>query len=41
VSRQWEFVIAAYTVTWVTLTAYAAYVWRRWRRAQREAGGVP
>ena len=37
-SNEWDFVIAAYAVTWVVLVGYAAYVARRWSRARRDAG---
>jgi len=39
VSNQWQFVVAAYGVTWVVLIAYTAYVARRWRRARAELEG--
>jgi CcmD family protein len=39
VSNEWDFVIAAYSVTWVVLIGYAVYVSRRWGRAQQEASG--
>ena len=38
-SDQWDFVIAAFAVTWVVLIGYAAYVSRRLSRARRAAGG--
>jgi CcmD family protein len=39
VSNQWEWVIAAYGITWVVLIAYATYLSRRWRRARHAAEG--
>ncbi len=36
---QWDFVIAAYAVTWVVLIGYATYVSRRLGRARRAAEG--
>ena len=32
----WTFVIAAYSLTWVVLAAYAAYTLGRARRAERD-----
>lgn len=34
---EWNFVIAAYALTWVTVVGYAVYVARRLRRAADEA----
>ena len=31
----WNFIVAAYALTWVTLAGFAVYVWRRARRAER------
>jgi hypothetical protein len=39
VSSEWRFVVAAYTVTWVVLIGYAAYVELQWRRARAPEGG--
>jgi CcmD family protein len=36
VSNQWQFVIAAYAITWAVLIGYVTYLTRRYRRAQRE-----
>ena len=36
-SNQWAFVVAAYSVTWAVLIAYATYVEVRWRRARAGA----
>lgn len=44
---EWNYVVAAYALTWVTLAGFAAYVWRRARRAERayevtvNSGGRP
>jgi hypothetical protein len=32
---EWNFIVASYALTWVTLAAFAGYVWRRARRAER------
>jgi heme exporter protein CcmD len=32
---EWNFVVAAYALTWVTLAGFAVYVWRRARQAER------
>ena len=31
--REWKFVIAAYTITWIVFGSYAYYLARRGRRA--------
>jgi hypothetical protein len=38
-SSEWRFVVAAYTVTWVVLIGYAAYVELRWLRIRRAPEG--
>ena len=38
-SDQWRFVVAAYTITWIVLIGYAAYVELQWRRARKAANG--
>lgn len=32
---EWNFIIAAYALAWLTVATYAVYVWRRVRRAER------
>ena len=39
VPNEWDFVIAAYAVTWAVLIGYGTYVTRRWRRARRDGEG--
>jgi len=39
VSDGWQFVVAAYAITWTVLVGYAIYVARGWRRARRDADG--
>jgi CcmD family protein len=39
VSNEWDFVIAAYAVTWLVLIGYATYVAQRLRRAARAIEG--
>jgi hypothetical protein len=41
VSSEWRFVVAAYTITWVVLIGYAAYVELQWRRVRNAAEGGP
>jgi threonine/homoserine/homoserine lactone efflux protein len=36
-----QFVIAAYTVTWVLQLAYLAYLGAKWRAEKRKAGSGP
>ncbi len=38
-SSEWRFVVAAYTVTWVVLIGYAAYVELQLRRIRRAPEG--
>jgi CcmD family protein len=41
VSNEWQFVVAAYAITWVVLIGYAFYAELRWRRArQAHDGGI-
>ena len=39
-NNEWDFVVAAYAITWIVLIGYATYVSRRWSRAQRAVGGT-
>ena len=32
---EWNYIGASYALTWVTLAAFAVYVWRRARQAER------
>lgn len=37
---EWNYIIAAYTLAWITVIGYAGYVWRRARRAERALAEV-
>ena len=32
---EWNYIVAAYALTWVTLGGFATYVWLRARQAER------
>jgi hypothetical protein len=37
---EWNFIIAAYALAWVTILTYGAHVWRRVRRAERALADI-
>jgi hypothetical protein len=37
--NEWEFVVAAYAITWAVLIGYAVVVELRWRRVRHAADG--
>ncbi|MBI4408186.1 MAG: hypothetical protein HY561_00665 [Gemmatimonadetes bacterium] len=38
---EWGYVVAAFGLTWLVLLAYAAYLWRRIRRADALLAQLP
>jgi hypothetical protein len=37
---EWNYIIAAYTLSWVTVIGYAGYAWMRLRRSERALAEV-
>jgi hypothetical protein len=41
VSNEWQWVVAAYVITWAVVIGYLVYVNGRWRRARAHEGLIP